>query len=264
METILGLPLLDQIFVFLMGACLGSFANVIIVRLPQDKSLMGRSHCGACSAVVPWYHNIPILSYFILRGKCSSCGAKFSIRYPMVELLMASLFILIFLKYEISWTTLEYVIMTFGLVTASFIDWDHMILPDEITYTGLALGLVGAFLNPERDWWNGVAGFLLGGGSLYLVSYVYFVLTGREGLGGGDIKLLAWLGAVLGWESIAFIVLSASFFGSIVGIYLNRKAEDKMKAMIPFGPFLAFGALLYVLRLKSVGLWYVELFFPSL
>ncbi len=254
---------LDQIFIFLMGACLGSFANVVILRLPKNESLMGRSRCNSCGTTVPWYHNIPIASYFILKGKCSSCQTKFSIRYPLVELIMAGLFLALYTLYGPSWILLEYLIMTWGLVTASFIDWDHMILPNEITYAGLVLGLVGAVLNPERDMWDGIAGFLLGGGSLYLVSWVYFVATGREGLGGGDIKLLAWLGAVLGWKSIAFIVLSSSILGSIVGLYLNRKAEDKMKAMIPFGPFIAIGAVLFVLGLKSVGHWYVELFFPS-
>ncbi len=258
-----GIEIINYLFIFAMGACLGSFGNVVILRLPEEKSLMGRSHCGTCQKTIPWYQNIPILAYFFLRGRCSQCKTKFSIRYPMVELLTAILFTFVYYFYGASWLTLEYSIMVWGLVVGSFIDWDHMILPNEITYAGLALGLVGAALNPERSFWEGFFGFLLGGGVLYLVSYVYFVFTGREGLGGGDIKLLAWLGAVLGWKAVPFIILSSSVVGSIVGIYLNRKAEDKLKAMIPFGPFIALGAVLYILGLKSVGHWYVELFFPS-
>lgn len=257
------IPLINYIFMFAMGACLGSFGNVVILRLPKEESLMGRSRCGSCQKSIPWYQNIPIFAYFFLRGQCSQCHTKFSVRYPMVELLMAVLFTLVYHFYGSSWLTLEYTIMVWGLVVSSFIDWDHMILPNEITYTGLVIGLVGAALNPERAFLDGFFGFLFGGGVLYLVSYVYFVLTGREGLGGGDIKLLAWLGAVLGWKAVPFIILSSSVVGSIAGIYMNRKAEDKLKAMIPFGPFIALGAVLYILGLKSVGHWYVELFFPS-
>lgn len=144
------------------------------------------------------------------------------------------------------------------------IDLDHMILPDELTLGGLALGLVGALLNPEREFLDAIFGVLFGGGILWVVAYVYYIFTGREGLGGGDIKLLAWLGSLLGWKSIPFIILASSVFGSIVGLMLSRKNEEGLKTMIPFGPFLAFGALLYLFGLKSVGVWYVDLFFPAL
>ncbi len=225
---------------------------------------MGRSRCSSCRKLIPWYQNIPLLSYFILRGKCSSCSAKFSLRYPLVELLTAILFALVVYAYGVSWLSLEYVILCFGLVVGSFIDYDHMILPDEITLGGLALGLLGAWLNPEREFLDGFLGFLFGGGVLWLVAYVYFVFTGREGLGGGDIKLLAWLGALLGWKSIPFIILCASIFGSVIGIALSRKNKDGLRTMIPFGPFLALAAVLYLFGLKSVGVWYVDLFFPAL
>lgn len=176
---------------------------------------------------------------------------------------MAVLFAAVVFIYGQTWLTLEYLILVFGLVTASFIDYDHMILPDEITLGGLALALIGAALNPEREFLDAVYGVLFGGGILWLVAYVYFVATGRDGLGGGDIKLLAWLGALLGWRSIPFIILSSSIVGSVVGLLMSRKTEDGLKTMIPFGPFLALGALLYIFGLKSVGIWYVDLFFPS-
>ncbi|MFZ3228723.1 MAG: prepilin peptidase [Pseudobdellovibrio sp.] len=251
------------LFGFLFGAIFGSFANVLIYRMPAEQSILGRSSCQNCKAPVRWYHNIPMLSYFILKGKCSQCGQPFSIRYPLVEFIMAVLFAAVVYVYGTTWTSLEYLILVFGLVTASFIDYDHMILPDEITLGGLVIALVGAALNPERSFLDAVYGVLFGGGILWLVAYVYFVVTGRDGLGGGDIKLLAWLGALLGWKSIPFIVLSSSVVGSIVGLILSRKNEDGLKTMIPFGPFLALGALLYLFGLKSVGVWYVDLFFPS-
>lgn len=254
-----------QIFLaFLFGACFGSFANVLIYRMPAEESIVGRSRCKNCLATIPWYKNIPLFSYFILRGKCSECQASFSIRYPLVEFIMACLFAGLIFQYGVSWTSLEYLILIFGLVTASFIDYDHMILPDEFTLGGIVIGLIGAAINPERSFLDAFLGVLFGGGVLWLVAYLYFIFTGRDGLGGGDIKLLAWLGALLGWKSIPFIILSSSVVGSIVGIILSRKNEEGLKTMIPFGPFLALGALLYLFGLKSIGLWYIDLFFPAL
>ena len=162
-----------------------------------------------------------------------------------------------------SWTTLEYLILVFGLIVGSFIDLDHMILPDEITLGGLALGLLGAALNPEREFLEALLGVLIGGGTLWLVAYIYFVFTGRDGLGGGDIKLLAWLGSLLGWKAIPFIILFSSMTGSVVGLVMSRKNQDGLKTVIPFGPFIAAAAIFYMLGLKSVGIWYLQLFFPD-
>lgn len=257
------LYVLFYLLVFIFGACFGSFGNVLIHRLPLEEKITGRSRCASCGKIVPWYHNIPLLSYFILKGKCSQCGAKFSLQYPIVEFLVATLWVVVFHLYGPSWLFFEYAILVFGLVVGSFIDLEHMILPDEITLGGCALGLIGAALNPERAFLDGLFGFLFGGGVLWLVAYVYYVFTGREGLGGGDIKLLAWIGAILGWRAIPFVILSSSVTGSIVGLYISRKSEDKLKAVIPFGPFIALGAILYLLGLKSVGNWYIDLFFPQ-
>ncbi len=232
--------------------------------MPAAESLLTRSRCSSCRKQIPWFENIPLVGYFLLKGKCSSCEAPFSLRYPLVEFIMAALFCLTVYMYGTTWTTLEYLVLVFGLVTASFIDLDHMILPDEFTLGGLALGLIGALLNPEREFLDAVYGVLFGGGILWLVAYVYFVFTGRDGLGGGDIKLLAWLGALLGWRSIPFIILVSSILGSIIGLLISRKNESGLKTMIPFGPFLAVGALLYMFGLKSVGIWYIDLFFPTM
>lgn len=256
-----------EIFVliaFIFGAVFGSFANVVIYRLPLSQTLWGRSRCMKCGGTVKWYLNIPIFSYFFLKGKCRECKKPYSIRYPLVEFLMATLFALVVYSYGLSWISLEYLVLVFGLVTASFIDLDHMILPDEFTLGGLVIGLIGAAINPEREFIQALLGAIFGGGILWLVAYLYFVFTGREGLGGGDIKLLAWLGALLGWQAIPFIIMSSSVTGSIVGLIISRKSNDGLKTMIPFGPFIALGALLYLLGLKSVGIWYVQLFFPEI
>lgn len=251
-------------FVFILGSIFGSFGNVLIYRMPFERTLGGRSQCNSCNKVIPWHNNIPIFSYIFLKGKCSQCQTPFSWRYPLVEFLGGILWLTVFCFYGLSWLTLEYFILTFGLLVGSFIDLDHMILPDEITLGGCALGLIGAFLNPERPFIDSFYGFLFGGGVLWVVAYVYYVFTGREGLGGGDIKLLAWIGSLLGWKAIPFVILSSSVSGSLVGLAVSAKSKDKLKAVIPFGPFIALGALLYMFGLKSVGHWYVDLFFPDL
>ncbi len=258
------LKIFEVFFGFLFGACFGSFANVLIYRMPANESIWGRSHCKKCDVIIPWYQNIPLFSYFFLGGKCSKCATPFSIRYPLVEFIMACLFAALIYVYGVNWTSFEYLILIFGLVTASVIDYDHMILPDEFTLGGLVIGLIGAAINPERSFLDAVLGVMFGGGVLWLVAYIYFVFTGRDGLGGGDIKLLAWLGALLGWKSIPFIILASSVVGSLVGIILSRKKSEGLKMMIPFGPFLALAAILYLFGLKSVGIWYVDLFFPAL
>lgn len=257
------LYLIYYVFIFLFGACFGSFGNVLIYRMPSGKSIIGRSQCSSCSAKIPWYRNIPIIGYFINKGCCFNCSRPYSWRYPLVEFLVAILWTMLFYLYGPTWLFVEYALLSFGLVVGSFIDIDHMILPDEITLGGCVVGLLAAALNPEREFLQGLYGFLFGGGVLWLVAYVYYVFTGREGLGGGDIKLLAWIGSILGWQAIPFVILSSSIIGSIVGLYLSRKSEDRLKAMIPFGPFIAIGAIMYILGLKSVGHWYIDLFFPN-
>lgn len=251
-------------FLFLFGISFGSFANVLIYRLPNEETVLGRSFCGLCGEVILWYRNIPILSYFLLKGRCGSCDRPFSLRYPIVELLTGILFTWVYYLYGMNWFTLELLILVFGLVVGSFIDWDHMILPDEITIGGTVIGLIGAAVNPEREFLDALLGVLVGGGSLWLVAYIYFIFTGREGLGGGDIKLLAFIGSILGWKSIPFVILCSSTVGAVVGLIMARKTNEGLKTAIPFGPFIALAAFLYLAGLKSVGIWYLQLFFPDI
>jgi leader peptidase (prepilin peptidase)/N-methyltransferase len=257
----------DPVFLtlmFLVGACFGSFANVLIYRMPAEESILGRSFCGFCGFRIPWKYNIPIIGYFILNGKCANCDRSFSIRYAGVEFLMAVLFTTLAYIYGPTWTTVEYLFLTFCLTVGSFIDWDHMILPNEITVGGMLIGLIGAAINPERELTEALLGVIAGGGSLWLVAYIYFVFTGREGLGGGDIKLLAFIGAVLGWKAIPFVVLFSSTVGAIVGLAFSYKSKEGLKTVIPFGPFIALAAFFYMAGLKSIGIWYLQLFFPDI
>ena len=233
---------------FIFGAILGSFANVVIYRLPLGKSIVRPgSACMSCGKSVRWYNNVPILAWFWLRGRCANCKAPYSFRYPFVEFLMGALFAAGVYRFGLSWTLIEALLFIFAVVTASFIDLDHMILPDKFTLSGIVIGLVGAALNPDRSFLDAVYGVLAGGGFLWAVAYLYYVFRGREGMGGGDIKLLGWIGAVLGWKAIPIVILASSLTGSIVGIILASRTKDGMSHAIPFGPYLAASALAYML-----------------
>ncbi len=181
----------------------------------------------------------------------------------MVEFLTALVFAAIVYKYGYQWVTLEYLIFAWALIVCSFIDFDHYILPDVFTLTGILIGLTGAALNPERSFYSALWGVLLGGGFLYAIAYTYLVLRKEEGMGGGDIKLLAWIGAVLGWTSVPFVILVSSVLGSLVGLGLALRRETGLKSVIPFGPYLALAALLYIFGGEAIGLWYIGLFLPS-
>ncbi|WP_374027995.1 A24 family peptidase [Bdellovibrio bacteriovorus] len=249
---------------FVLGAIFGSFGNVVIYRLPREESVVKpRSYCYSCKTQIKWYDNIPILSWFILRGKCRKCQAKFSFRYPLVEIIMAVLFALSYHYAGLTWTLLEYLIFIFGLVVCTFIDLDHMILPDEFTLSGIVIGLVGAALNPQREFLDALFGVLMGGGFLWGMAYVYYMFTKNEGMGGGDIKLLAWIGAIVGWKAIPFVIMTSAIVGSVIGLIAARKQKAGLKTVIPFGPYLALGAVVYLFGGEAIALWYLGLFLPA-
>lgn len=248
---------------FVLGAVWGSFANVIILRWPKNESVVKpRSRCLKCGTLIRWYDNIPIFSWFILRGRCRKCGERFSFRYPLVEFLTGLLFLAAFWKFGLSWTSLEMLFFLFGLVVVTFIDFDHFLLPDIFTLSGIVLGLLGSFINPERTVMDSLLGIFLGGGFLWALAYFYYLVRNEEGLGGGDIKLLAWIGAVLGWEAVPFVIVASSISGSIVGLIVAYRQKKGMKTMIPFGPYLAFGAVLYIFAGESLAKLYVTWLFP--
>ena len=250
---------------FILGGIFGSFANVIIIRLPLKKSIAyPRSHCVTCGHTIAWYDNVPLLSYLFLRGRCRHCQSQFSLRYLIVELITAWLFALSYEYFGFSWNLVEALCFLFPIVICTFIDIEHMILPDKFTLSGVVIGLVGSLLNPDRQFYEAIIGVLLGGGFLWLLAYLYFVFSGRAGLGGGDIKLLAWIGAVLGWRAIPFVILISSIFGSTVGIILSKRNPEGLKTMIPFGPFLAIGAVIYLFGGSWLGEIYLNLFLPGL
>ena len=249
-EKITWLPiwLLALVF-FIYGSFFGSFANVLIFRLKQEPpvSLLKKSYCPHCFYSIPVYLNIPILSWFILRGRCANCSKPFSFRYSMVEILMSFLFAGLFLAIGWKWFLFEALVFSVGLVSASFIDWDQMIIPDSLSLSGIGIGLLGAFLNPDRAFLSAFLGVLIGGGGLLLIAYSYYLLRKKEGMGGGDIKMMAWIGAVLGWQSLFFVLLSSCLIGTAFGLAIMLQSNKKlMQTAFPFGPCLALSALIYI------------------
>ena len=233
--------------VFIFGACIGSFLNVCIYRIPQSQSIVRPgSVCPRCGKSIPWYENIPLLSYFFLRGKCSNCKATISIRYPLVELITGLVGLLLYRKFGLSFQFFYYFVFLSALITVSFIDLRHRIIPDIISLPGMVLGVAGSFFIPSLGPGASFSGLLLGGGILFLVAWGYYLVTKREGMGGGDIKLLALIGAFLGWQAIPLVLFLSALGGAVVGggFMLFRGADRYTQ--IPFGPFLSLGAALYL------------------
>lgn len=256
----LPLPIPFYIFAFLFGAVVGSFLNVCICRLPEGKSIVSPpSACPICGKGIRWYDNVPVVSFLLLRARCRSCGAPISWRYPLVEALNGILTLILFMKCGPSLTFLALFIFCSALVVITFIDLDHQIIPDEISLPGIVAGFVFSFFLPWSGWLNSVLGILLGGGSLFLVAWGYEKLTGKEGMGGGDVKLLAMMGAFLGWRSVPFIIFAASLVGSVIGMAVMAIQKKDVKLAIPFGPFLAFGAILYIFYGRQLITWYLSI-----
>ena len=249
-------------FAFIFGAAVGSFLNVVILRLPrQDVSIaFPASHCPLCQHPLSWWENIPLLSYLMLRGRCRNCRATISWMYPLVEAAMAVFSALLFLHYGPSVEYGRLFVFFAALLVIIFIDIHHQIIPDRISLPGIVLGFVTSFFSEQITWQQSGLGLLLGGGVLYLVAWTYFTLAKRDGMGGGDIKLLAMIGAFLGWQSLLYVVFSSSLSGSIVGIIAMVRQGKGGKTRIPFGPFLAFGAMTWVLfQEQIVTLWQLYL-----
>ncbi len=246
---------------FLLGAVVGSFLNVCIYRIPAGESIIRpRSRCGSCGSSIKWYQNVPIFSFLALRGRCAACGARISWRYPLVETLTGGLFALLLFRFGPQLFVLVLLLFAAVLVTITFIDLDHQIIPDVISLPGIVLGFICSFLLPWVSWSDSLLGILLGGGSLFLVASGYELLTKKEGMGGGDIKLLAMIGAFLGWRSVLPIIFFSSVLGTLVGVsaMLIKKADGKLA--IPFGPFLSAGAIIYLFWGPLIVHWYLHLF----
>ncbi len=243
----------------IFGLIVGSFLNVVILRLPEAGAsvVYPASHCPQCQHPLSWHENIPLLSYLFLRGKCGHCGMPISIQYPLVELLMAVLASAVVFRFGLSPSALGFFFFSAALLVIICIDIRHQLIPDVISLPGILLGFAFSFFNPIASWQDSLIGLLVGGGILYVIALLYYVLRKQDGMGGGDIKLLAMIGAFLGWQSLPFIIFASSISGSIIGLLAMRVQKTGGAARIPFGPFLSIAALLYMLFSREIQNIYI-------
>ena len=257
-------PELLYLIVAIFGALVGSFLNVVILRVPAHRSIAyPGSQCPSCQAPIRWYDNLPVLSWLILRGKCRSCHAPISMRYAIVEMLTSALFVAVFWNFGIRHNATRPVIgvyMAFAatMIVLTFIDLDHRIIPNVISLPGIVIGLLLSFVLPhpfERRWWwptlpvtweSSLAAILVGGGALLLIAQVYLWIRKDDGMGMGDVKMIAMIGAFLGLPAVGFVFVFSSLLGSLIGVGLIALSGGSMKTAVPFGPFLAIAAVAYL------------------
>ena len=243
---------MDLIFLIIIGGLWGSFANVCIVRLPEDKGVVsGRSNCPKCKKQINWYDNIPIISYFILNGKCRKCKKPISFQYVVVELLSIVSFVTIYLIYGFSFTTLLLIILSLGFIIIFFIDLKHFIIPDVITFPLMALGFIKSFI-PNLDpifpyYVLSLIGGVFGYGIIWGIIFFYKQVKKKEGMGLGDAKLLAVIGFWFGLDAVPFIILLSSTIALISVAPDLIKKSKKMSTQIPFGPYIIAANLIFLL-----------------
>jgi leader peptidase (prepilin peptidase)/N-methyltransferase len=240
----------------LLGLCIGSFLNVCAYRLPLGESVVHpRSRCTSCGRMLSWFDNLPVVSWVALRGRCRTCGEPVSWMYPAVEIVTALVFAVTYLTYGLTLLSVVRVIFACALIVLFVTDLQHKILPNVITLPGIVIGFAcSVFLPP--GWVSSLIGVLVGGGVLFAIAEVYYRVRGQEGLGMGDVKLLAMIGAFLGWKLVLLTLVFASFTGSLAGGVLIASGRGGMKYALPFGTFLAVGALLAATWGNPIADWY--------
>lgn len=240
--------------IFVIGLIFGSFANVCIYRLPKGKSILyPPSFCPNCNKSIKWYDNIPLLSYIILKGKCRYCKKTISPRYFIVEFLTGSLFFLIYKQFGLHLITLVYNILILSLIIVSFIDIDTFLISDVIVIPGIFLGLLFSFFIPEihnmerfNSFLYSFIGVITGGGILILLGILGKIFFKKEAMGGGDVKLLGMIGGFLGWKCVFLTLFFGSLFGTIMSLILILMKKTKIEDYVPFGPYLAIGAIISI------------------
>ena len=238
--------------IFAFGLLIGSFLNVCIWRIPREESIVfPSSHCPSCNHSISAYDNLPVLSFLWLRGRCRHCRTLIPWRYPVVELANGVGYVALFFRYGLEWETLVYAVLFSALLVITLIDLDHQIIPDRITLPGMVLGLTAAATILPTGFISGLAGLLLGGGLFYLIA-----VLSRGGMGGGDIKMIAMVGAFLGWKAVLFTTFAGALSGSVVGVFLLLFWGKNRKTQVPFGPFLSLGAVIFLFQGQEIIKWY--------
>ena len=249
------------IIVFIFGSIWGSFSNVCIHRIPENIDVIsGRSHCPSCKKLIKWYDNIPLLSFVILRAKCRSCSAKIKTKYFLIELISALSFVLIFYFYGISLTTLLLFILSICFIIIFFIDLQHFIIPNEITYPLMIIGFLKSFdpnlnLHLFPNFINSLIGGIFGFTIIWLIIFIYKKLRNKDGMGLGDAKLLSAIGFWFGWVSIPFIIFFSSAIALLSVVPDLIKKKKQLSSQIPFGPYLIIGNLVFLFLINPIKIF---------
>lgn len=244
----------------LFGLLIGSFLNVVIHRLPRGQSLVSPpSTCPGCGSRIRPIDNVPVLSWLLLGGKCHTCGAPISVQYPLVELVTGGLFLLVAWTTPMGFLLAARLLLVVILIVLFGIDLHHQILPNVITLPGIAIGFLFSLVGPP-GWMSSLIGIALGGGILYTIAGVYYLVRREEGLGMGDVKMLAMIGAFLGWQLALVTLMLASFSGAVIGVVLLATRRGTMQAALPFGTFLAVGAGVAAVVGDSLVTWYLSFY----
>ena len=244
----------------ILGLAVGSFLNVCIHRLPRGESLaLPPSRCPACEYRLRWFDNIPVVSYALLAGRCRKCRTAISIRYPLVELATMALFVIHGEVFGWSALLVPRLLFACAMVVLFAIDLEHHLLPNVITLPAIAIGLISSAVLPPGIV-DALIGVILGGGVLWLIGEAYFRYSGQEGMGGGDVKMLAMIGAFLGWKLVLVTLVLSSVAGSLIGLFVILIKRGGMKYALPYGTFLALGALVASLAGDQIVNWYVSLY----
>ena len=239
------------------GAVIGSFLNVCIHRVPRSESVVfPPSRCPGCGHQLAWFENIPVASYIALGARCRQCRAPISIRYPIIEALTSAMFVLALWHYGPGWLVVQRLVLGCILIVLFAIDLEVHLLPNSITIPGIVAGFAFSFVT-EPGWLSSLIGIAVGGGLLIAIYAAYYRIRGEEGLGIGDIKMLAMIGAFLGWKLTLFTLIIGSFSGSFVGLFFILTQRGDMKYALPFGTFLAFGAAVAATVGSGVVNWYL-------
>ncbi|MDI6791287.1 MAG: prepilin peptidase [bacterium] len=258
------MSLVESGILFIFGTIVGSFLNVCIYRLPRNQSIVKprRSHCPNCGETIKAVENIPLISFLWLKGKCCYCGAGISWRYPAVELLTGLIYLLVGWKLGLSYYLVFPLFFVSALIAITFIDLEHFLILDKITYPSIIIGLLATKIPGQTpDWqisfWPALIGMVVGGGAIYFLLVISPFIFGKEGMGGGDVKLAALMGVFLGWQKVFLALFFGAAIGSVVGLSLIGLGRAKRGEYIPFGPFLALGALVVLLQGDEIIRWYL-------
>jgi len=244
----------------LFGLVIGSFLNVCIYRLPRDQSIVWpASRCTSCGREISWFENIPVLSYAILRGRCRTCGDRISLMYPLVEVVTAGVFVAVAAAFGLSWLLPIRLLFGCAMIVLLVIDLQHQILPNEITLPGIVVGLAASLI-ADPGWRDALIGALAGGGLLSLVAWGYERIRHQEGLGFGDVKMLAMIGAFLGWKLMLLTLVGASLLGSLTAGVLMLAGRADSQSKLPLGTFLAIAAVPVSLVGNTVVNWYAAFY----